>query len=276
MRSYSLLLCLGSVALLAAQIARADAPVRCPDGQAVQSIGAGGKDATCVPVPAPVDLGAVNAAIAAEAAARLAGDTGEAVARMQADQEIRDSLTESGLSGRYAVVGIANCLRSTGGFRTDLEFVPAVSPGSQVQPQSFTYTGTRTVDGNVMHGSSLVYSLTYPSTFFQSPSSFQSGGGTVVQVAQDHSIGLGADHTLTLTGLGSHGVFLRGSNLVGGTVDTVGAPALTGKISKDGRTIVLTNAEMAVEMTTTTPPGGTPSSLQRVCTRMETLYKLAD
>ena len=276
MRSYSLLLCLGSVVLLVAQVARADAPVRCPDGQAVQSIGAGGKDATCIPVPAPVDLGAVNAAIAAEAAARLAGDTGEALARMQADQEIRDSLTESGLSGRYAVVGHASCLRSSNGFRTDLEFVPAVTPGSFVQPQSFSYTGTRTIDGTVMHGSSTVYSLTFPSTFFQSPNSFQSGGGTVVANQQDHTFTVDADGNLTITSQGSHGIFTRGSGLVGATVDTVGMPPLTGKLSKDGRTVVLTNADMAVEQITTTQTNGTATTISRVCTRVETMYKLAN
>lgn len=266
MRSQTWLLSLACIALLGAQPARADSPVRtCPPGQAVQALDPGGKVATCVAIPAPVDLGPVNARIDAEA-----------VARMAADQDIRDSLTENGLSGRYAVVGIANCLRSTAGFRTDLDFVPAVAPGSQVQPQSFTYTGIRTIDGDVMHSSSLVYSLTYPSTFFQSPNSFSSGGGAVVQVMQDHSFEIGDDHTLTITGLGAHGTFLQGGPAGGGTVDTVDQPKLTGKISKDGRTIVLTNAEMKVETTTTTPTGGTSSSLQRVCTRMETMYKLAD
>lgn len=219
----------------------------------------------------------------AEAGARQAADDalgaridGEAVARMQADQEIRDSLSESGLSGRYAVVGTGNCLRSSGGFRSDFEFVPAVQAGSFVQPQSFSYTGIRTIDGSVMHGSSMVYSLTYPSTFYNSPGSFQSGGGAVVAIQQDHSFTVDADGTLTLTSQGSHGTFTKGSGLVGATVDTVGMPPLTGRISKDGRTIALTNADMAVEQITTTQTNGTATTISRVCHRTETMYKLAD
>lgn len=219
----------------------------------------------------------------AEAAARQAADDalgarvdGEAVARMQADQEIRDGLSDSGLSGRYAVVGSANCLRSSAGFRSDLELVPAVQTGSFVQPQSFSYTGIRTIDGSVMHGSSMVYSLTYPSTFFNSPGSFQSGGGTVVAIQQDHSFTVDADGTLTLTSQGSHGTFTKGSGLVGATVDTAGMPPLAGKISKDGRTIVLTNADMVVETVTTTQTNGTATTMPRACHRVETMYKLAD
>jgi hypothetical protein len=219
----------------------------------------------------------------AEAAARQAADAalgaridGEAVARMAGDQELRDSLGESGLSGRYAVVGTGNCLRSSLGFRSDPEFVPAVQTGSFVQPQTFSYTGIRTIDGSVMHGSSMVYSLTYPSTFFNSLGSFQSGGGTVVAVQQDHDFTVGADGTLTLTSQGSHGTFTKGSGLVGATVDTVGMPPLAGKISKDGRTIVLTNADMAVERITTTRTDGTATAIDRVCHRVETMYKLAD
>ncbi len=219
----------------------------------------------------------------AEAAARQAADAdlgaridAEAVARMQADQDIRDSLTESSLSGRYAVVGTGNCMRSSAGFQIDREFVPAVQTGSFVQPQSFSYTGVRTVDASGMHGSSTTYSLTYPATFFSSPTSFQSGGGTVVEVSQDYTYTMAADGTLTITGLGSHGTFTKGSGLVGATIDTAGMPPLAGKISKDGRMIVLTNADMAVEQITTTQVNGTATTLSRVCHRTETMYKLAN
>jgi hypothetical protein len=264
MRTLALAIGIASV-FLTAQSAVAQQVRACPPGQAVQSLDPGGKVSTCIPVPAPVDLGPVNARI-----------DEEAVARMQADQDIRDSLTESSLSGRYAVVGTGNCLRSSGGFRSDLEFVPAVQTGSFVQPQSFSYTGIRTIDGSVMHGSSMVYSLTYPSTFFNSPGFFQSGGGTVVAIQQDHSFTVDADGTLTLTSQGSHGTFTKGGGLVGATVDTVGMPPLTGRISKDGRTIALTNADMAVEQITTTQTNGTATTISRVCHRTETMYKLAD
>ena len=59
---------------LAAQPAAANQDVACPEGQAIQAIG--DKTAACVPVPPPVDLAPLNAAISAETAARKARTQG--------------------------------------------------------------------------------------------------------------------------------------------------------------------------------------------------------
>ena len=111
-------------------------PVRaCPPGQAVQALDPGGKVATCIPVPAPVDLGAVNAAISAEAAARTAGDQNlngrvdaEAVARMEADQALRDSINEKTLVGTYSFFGTRTCVSNAASFDANGAPLPPQAP----------------------------------------------------------------------------------------------------------------------------------------------------
>lgn len=106
MRSSTLLLCLASITVLAAPAARADSPVQaCPPGQAVQSLELGGKVATCIAVPPPVDLAGVNARIDAEA-----------VARMQGDEAVREAINETSIVGRYAFTGTRTCLANLNGF----------------------------------------------------------------------------------------------------------------------------------------------------------------
>jgi len=101
---------------LAAQPAAANQDVACPEGQAIRAIG--DKTAVCVPVPPPVNLAPLNAAINAEA-----------VARMAADQELRDSTGgETGVRGQYSFTGTAVCFSSSTGFRTDFELVPLILP----------------------------------------------------------------------------------------------------------------------------------------------------
>lgn len=256
-------------------------PVRaCPPGQAVQALDPGGKVATCIPVPAPVDLGAVNAAISAEAAARAAGDQNlngrvdaEAVARMAADDDLRAGLSEGGLSGRYAVVGTGNCSRASQGFLALPEFVPNAVPGAVIQPQVFTYTGVRTFSAGTMQGMSTVYSITYPALVVSG--GFNTGAGSVVEISQDWVYVLGADRTLTITGTGAHGRTIQGAG-VGSIIETTGAPSLAGKVSKDWRTIVLTNAAMQVEHSISTSTSGVVNDVPRICVRTETMTKMAD
>ena len=57
---------------LAAQPAAAKQDIACPEGQAIRAID--DKTAICVPVPPPVDLAPLNAAISAETAARKTAD----------------------------------------------------------------------------------------------------------------------------------------------------------------------------------------------------------
>src|SRR6266446_6901897 len=113
---------------LAAQPAAANQDVACPEGQAIRAIG--DKTAVCVPVPPPVDLAPLNAAIGAEVAARAAADAqvqtninneaaarggmdatlldaigAETAARKAADEELPDRLDVTVLNGSYAFTG---------------------------------------------------------------------------------------------------------------------------------------------------------------------------
>src|SRR6266850_7136450 len=124
---------------LAAQPVAAKQDVACPEGQAIRAID--DKTAVCVPVPPPVNLAPLNAAINAEA-----------VAGMAADQELRDSIGgETGLRGQYSFTGTGVCLSSSTGFRTDFELVPLIpppppppSPGTVLTVSSNSISGVRT------------------------------------------------------------------------------------------------------------------------------------
>ena len=154
MRSFAVL-GLMAVASLVSQTAGAQ-PVRaCPPGQAVQALDPGGKVATCIPVPTPVDLGAVNAAISAEAAARAAGDQNlngrvdaEAVARMAAD----DALHETSIVGTYAFFGTRACVSNAASFDANGVALPPQTPFNNWSMSRGFYTfdaggsGTGTAD----------------------------------------------------------------------------------------------------------------------------------
>src|SRR5262245_2743379 len=93
-------------------------PVRsCPDGQAVNSLSPGGTPVQCIPVPAPVNLAPLEAAILQES-----------VERKAADADLRASINETKISGTYAYSGSQACLTSTTGFREDLTPLPSTDP----------------------------------------------------------------------------------------------------------------------------------------------------
>jgi len=261
---------------LAAQPAAANQDVACPEGQAIRAIG--NKTAVCVPVPPPANLDALNAAINAEA-----------VARMAADQELRDSIgAETGLRGQYSFTGTAMCLSSSTGFRTDFELVPLiVSPpppppavGTMLTPSSNSISGVRTFNGDGT-GSvvAIVHNINYP-TQFPGSASFSSGAATVSTLQSDFTYEVRPDRTLVIDGGPTNGVIIKGGNRVGWSVSTLDAPKFVGHISKDWRTIDLVHETMAVEQSvTTSPPGVTPVQqfvTPRVCHRERTLRKIHD
>lgn len=249
-----------AVASLASQNAGAQ-PVRaCPPGQAVQALEPGGKVSACIPVPSATDL---NGRIDAEAVARMAGD-----------DELRAGLSEGGLSGRYAVVGTGHCTRASHGFLASPEFVPNAVPGAVIQPQVFNYSGVKTFSEGAIQGSSTVYNITLPALVVGG-AFINTGAGSVVQFEQAWTYVIGPDRTLTITGAGSQGTTVQGGG-VGSTIRVSGAPSLTGKISKDWRTIVLTNAAMQVEHSISTSTSGVVNDVPRICVRTETLTKIAD
>ena len=241
-------------------------PVRaCPPGQAVQALDPGGKVATCIPVPSVTDLnGRIDA---------------EAVARMAADDALRGELTENGLTGRYAFVGTGLCLRVTSntvGFSTSPEFAPL--PGSTEQSQSFTYSGVKEFDGlGNIQGTSTVFNISYPA-IAPGVGLVNTGGGTVLSFTQNWTYTVGADRSIRITGAGSQGTITHGTGGIGNHVTTHGAPSLAGRVSKDWRTIIVTNESMAVEHSVTTTPDDQQvlADFPRICTRTETLTKLAD
>src|SRR2546425_818839 len=260
---------------LAAQPAAANQDVACPEGQAIRAIG--DKTAVCVLVPPPVNLAPLNAAINAEA-----------VARMAADQELRDSIGgETGLRGQYSFTGTAMCLSSSTGFRTDFELVPLIVPpppppavGTMLTPSSNSISGVRTFNGNGT-GSvvATVHNINYP-TQFPGSASFSSGAATVSTLQADFTYEVKPDRTLVIDDGPTSGVIIKGGNRVGWGVSTIGVPKFVGHISKDWRTIDLVHEDMVVEqVVNTSPPGVTPAQefvTPRVCHRERTLRKIHD
>jgi hypothetical protein len=104
-------LCVLAPAALAAFQAAHAQPVRsCPDGQAVQSLNPNGTPVNCVPVPPPVNLAPVNAAIAAEATARAAADvqlqaniSAEAAARQGMDATLLGAIQTEAQARQAAI-----------------------------------------------------------------------------------------------------------------------------------------------------------------------------
>ena len=261
---------------LAAQPAAANQDVACPEGQAIRAIG--DKTAVCVLVPPPVDLAPLNAAISAEA-----------VARMAADQELRDSIGgETGLRGQYSFTGTAICLSSSTGFRTDFELVtlivspppPPPAVGTMLTPSSNSISGVRTFNGNGT-GSvvAIVHNINYP-TQFPGGASFSSGVATVSTLQANFTYVVNSDRTIVIDDEPTNGVIIKGGNRVGWSVSTLDVPKFVGHISKDWRTIDLVHETMAVEQSVnTSPPGVTPVQqfvTPRVCHRERTLRKIHD
>src|SRR4249920_3367845 len=91
-----------AIGVFAFQLSHAQ-PVRsCPDGQAVNSLQPNGAPVTCIPVPPPANLAPLEAAILQES-----------VERKAADNEIRASINETSLVGRYTFTGSQSCLNSS-------------------------------------------------------------------------------------------------------------------------------------------------------------------
>src|SRR6267142_2418247 len=261
---------------LAAQPAAAKQDVSCPEGQAIRAID--DKTAVCVPVPPPVNLAPLNAAINAET-----------VARMAADQELRDSTgAETGLRGQYSFTGTAMCLSSSTGFRTDFELVtlivspppPPPAVGTMLTPSSNSISGVRTFNGNGT-GSVVptVHNINYP-TQFPGGASFSSGVATVSTLQANFTYVVNSDLTIVIDDEPTNGVIIKGGNRVGWGVSSLNVPKFVGHISKDWRTIQVMQEDMVVEQSVlNSPPGVTPVQqfvTDRVCHRERTLHKIHD
>lgn len=261
----------GSVNLAQAQ------PVRsCPDGQAVQSVQPGGT-VQCVPLPPPVNLAPLEAAILQES-----------VERKAADADLRASINETKISGTYAYSGVQSCLTSTTGFREDLSPMPSADPARAAVVFSTTLytTGFRTFNED---GTGTVEistrAVTQPTTFFTS-SGF-AGVGTIVEppnpgrpsgnIAGGNQTGTFAwrvaDGKLVITDSSAVGTFDIGPNK-GCTVQTDDVPPMIGVLAKDLRTISMVHDGVGVERSTITCSGVVVSSNPRICHRQRLLQKM--
>src|SRR5580765_3717081 len=101
---------------------QAQPTLSCPAGQAVNSLNPGGAPVNCIPVP---DVAPLELAIVQETAERKA-----------ADAEIRASINEASIVGRYAFTGTQACLNVTRGFNAD--FTPIMPPPASGQPAPVT------------------------------------------------------------------------------------------------------------------------------------------
>jgi hypothetical protein len=276
---------------LAAQPAAANQDVACPEGQAIRAIG--DKTAVCVPIPPPVDLAPLNAAINAETAARAAGDAAlqgainaEAVARMAADQDLR--LLTNEIKGDYAFTGTTVCLSSSKGFNPDLTpFVEAPQPppatvlATIVNLSSHSVNGIRTFNGDGRGTTaSNFYVINGPSTFhfFGAPSGVSgfAGVGSASTVTGTFTYEVTADGLLSIQDDAGDGIVTKGGSRVGWKVLTRNLPRYVGHLGKDVRRFSITHDDVAVETSVNIAPDGTEFPTPRVCHRERTLYKIAD
>jgi hypothetical protein len=280
---------------LAAQPVAAKQDVACLEGHAIRAID--DKTAVCVPVPPPVNLAPLNAAITAETAARAAGDAAlqgtinaEAVARMAADQDLRDSIGgETGLRGQYSFTGTGVCLSSSTGFRTDFELVPLIlppppppAPGTStvLTVSSNSISGVRTFNGDGT-GSVVVrvHNIGYPSEI-PGVVAFSTGGASVSTLQANFTYEVKPDRTIVIDDEPTNGVIIKGGNRVGWGVVNLNVPKFVGHVSKDWRTIHVMQEDMVVEQSIlNSPPGVTPVQqfvTDRVCHRERTLHKIHD
>jgi hypothetical protein len=268
---------LGAVAMAAFQEALGQ-PVRsCPEGQAVQSLHPNGTPAQCVSVPAPVDMAPLMQAIVQETAERQA-----------ADAELRASISEASIVGRYAFSGTQMCLSSTFGFdetlrpraSTDLSLAAVVFPNAAYATgfRTFNEDGTGEVEITSIQG------VTFPTIFvtasgFAGVGTIGTGPGARPSGAVNAATQAGTftwqvrEGKLLITDSTAVGLFTAGAN-AGCTVRTEASPPLVGVLAKDRRTISVLHDGVAVENLTISCPGGAPSTTPRICHRQRLLQKM--
>jgi hypothetical protein len=262
----------GSVNFVQAQ------PVRsCPDGQAVNSLNPNGSPVQCIPVPPPVNLAPLEAAILQES-----------VERKAADADLRASVSETKISGTYAYSGSQICLNSSTGFRDDLSPMPSADPArAAVVSQNIVYTtGFRTFNEDGTGSVELSAQAVNPPAIFVTNTGF-AGVGTIVEPPNPGRPGgnvTSARQTGTFTWRVADGkLFVADAQAVGTfdagpstgcTIRIDDAPAMVGVLAKDLRTISLAHDGIAVERNTVTCAGVVVSSNPRICHRQRLLQKM--
>ena len=254
----------------------------CPAGQAVNSLNPNGTPVQCIPVPPPVNLAPLEAAILQES-----------VERKAADDDLRASINEASIVGRYAYSGTLACLNSSRGFNAD--FTPITPPPpvpGQPAPVTVvaqligTISGVRTfnADGtgvNEFAASSLNYTPIVYTNVNGQLQAFLSANG-IPNANSNTQAGTFEWHiengsVMINDNLGNpSGVFTSGTR-VGWTVSSRDLPSQVGVLGKDLKTITLTQDGPSVEVSIlTSPPDQSAQVIEtpRICVRERTLRKL--
>jgi hypothetical protein len=227
-------------------------------------------------------LGAQNAfsdagGLPGEVAARQAADAAlsaridaEAVARMAADQQLRDSVNETSIVGSYSVTGSQTCLSSNTGFNPDfsIKFVPGVTTMTTANNIYISGVFTFQADG---HGTA-----DFLATVVNLPGAFNTT--TTGSVAVQHVSGTFdwtlVDSKLTVFNQTAPGVQVEGPGT--GTPGVIlNVQPLVGTVGKDAKVITLASEHLGVETSQRTVNGQTIST-DRVCGRTRVLTKMTD
>jgi hypothetical protein len=239
-----------------------------------------------------VDLGPLNAAISVERTTREGMDGAlhqqiiqESDARKAADDELRASVNETRIAGRYAFSGTQSCLNSTFGFNDDLTPRASTDPNrAAVVGTNFSVTtGFRTFneDGSGTAEFS-TQSISYPGMFMTSSgfTGFATNGPGRPGGNASSSVQTGTFSWEVVNGKlfitdtsGAAGPFTSGSSM-NCTVRTDGTPRAVGVLGKDLKTISVSHDGVAVETLVITCANSTPSSMPRICHRERLLRKM--
>jgi len=281
-----------SAALTAFQAAQAQ-PVRaCPEGQAVNSLHPNGTPVQCIPVPPPVDIAPLMQAIVQESAERKA-----------ADEELRASINETSIVGRYAFNGSQACMSSSRGFNPDFTPVnpplfvppPPPPPGQPPQPvivpttfvaqSTATSAGFRTFNADGTGTSEFnVTSLNYPGIVYSNingiiQANVSTGAPAATSTAQAGIFTWRiVDGKLIIDDNNVNGIVTAGGSRVGWATTQRNLPDQVGVLGKDLKVITLTNEGPSVEVSVLTSPAGQPPQVietPRVCHRHRVLTKIS-
>jgi hypothetical protein len=287
-----------AISVFAFQLSHAQ-PVRgCPDGQAVNSLHPNGTPVTCIPIPPPANLAPLEAAILQES-----------VERKAADNEIRASINETSLVGRYTFTGSQSCLNSSRGFNADFTpvnpppfaFPPPPPPGTPPQPvivpttfvqqTAATVAGIRTFNADGTGTSEFKTSvLNYPGIVY---TNILSGNPPqpIIQASVTNSAPAASgvaqtgefrwrieDGKLIIDDNNVNGVIVADGNRVGWLTSQRDLPDQVGVLGKDLKVITLVSEGPSVEVNVlTAPPGQPPQVIEtpRICQRHRVLTKIS-
>jgi hypothetical protein len=268
----------------------------CPAGQAMQSSDPSGRNVTCVAI---ADVSALQAQMKAEADSRAGMDAllleaiaDEAKARGNADAELRASINEKDIIGRYAFSGPLTCLQSSNGFNADLT-PKAAAPGlpnpfeTQVSFFTTVASGIRTFNADqtgtleVVNHSLTLPLIRYPAGSltpvigFGGPNLLPGGNASEVTQSATFAWHIADGKVVIIEGRAKGTITKGGGTRTGWTVENFNLPNSVGMLSKDLKTLSLVNEDLQVETAVQTSPEGVaqPESY-RICTRHRVLTKL--